>query len=132
MAGYLFSVWGVAGALVLGWPATRLATGRSWGRALLPALAVKLPSALVGPFLLFLSGGFVLSFAAIGLAANVVASSAMYTLVDLAALRIFLRRAPTRAVVCAFFVANLVLLAAAMTWFVLKEPALLARIRAYY
>lgn len=126
---YLFSTWGIAGALVLAWPAVRFATGRSWARSVWPTFVVKAPSTLLGPFLLFLTGGFVVSFAPVGLAANVVTSTALYALLDLAALRVALKTKPTRRAAFALFAANLVLVAGAMIVFVTADRDLWLRIR---
>jgi len=132
VAEHLFSIWGVAGAFVLGWPAVHIATGRSWARSILATLVAKLPSALAGPVLLFITGGFVISFTPLGLAGNVTASAAMYALVDLAALRLFFKSKPTARGFAALFVTNLVLVATAMLWFVTMERELWLRIRAVY
>lgn len=129
VSGYLFSAWGIPACLLLGWPAVHVATGRTWTRSFWPTLVVKTPAALLGPVLLFLTGGFVLSFAPIALAANVAASTAIYTLLDVTALRVGLKTRPSRRAVVALFVANLVLLAAAMIAFATVEHELLVRIR---
>ncbi len=129
IGGYLLSPWGIAAALILGWPAVQLATGRPWRRSVWLTLAVKAPSALVGPFLLLLTGGLVVSFAPLALAANVVVATALYALLDLTALRVALKARPTRRAVVALFAANLVLVAAAMIVFVTVDRDLWLRIR---
>lgn len=129
ISGYLFSAWGIPACLLLGWPAVHVATGRTWARSFWPTLVVKTPTALLGPVLLFLTGGFVLSFAPLALAANVTTSAAMYTLLDVTALRIGLKTRPSRLAAVALFVANLALLASAMIAFAMVERELLVRIR---
>jgi hypothetical protein len=129
---YLFSPWGIVATLVSGWPALHAATGRPWRQSVWRGVALKLPTALIGPFLLWVTGGFVISFEPLGLAANVVASSAMYALLDLAALRVFLKTKPTRRAFAALMAANLVVLAVAMILFVTLDRELWMRARSAF
>jgi hypothetical protein len=131
VGGYLFTPWGIAASVLLGWPAVRFVTGRSWAQSVRPTLVVKAPSALLGPFLLWLTGGFILSFAPFALAANVVASTALYALLDLGALYLGLKTKPTLRGATVLFAANLVLIAAAMILFVTVDRDKWLRIRSY-
>jgi hypothetical protein len=90
---------------------------------------VKLPTLLMGPVLLFLTGGFVISFSPVGLVSNALASSTMYAAIDLLALRAFLKVRPTRRAVVAVLVAEVVLFAAAIAWMVTGDREFWLKVR---